>query len=105
MDKRESKLDRLLHSAAKANDAGMDEMPFGFDIRVLAHWRAEPSRDPAEVWKLVRLIRRIALSAAIAAALASTAAYWQLAQDDDFETASSNAYAIADNAIETGAFP
>lgn len=104
MNKGETKVARLLHAAARAEEAAPAEMPFGFETRVLAHWREARSLSRNELRDLVRVFRRIALIATIVIVSASSAAYWQFRQNDEWEESSANAYAIADNAIETGAF-
>ncbi len=104
MDKRDTKLDRLLRGAAASAETSLSEMPFGFETRVLAHWRAERSKNGTAFWEMARIFRRIALGAAIIALCASSAAYWQFEQNDELDEPASNAYAIADSAIEIGAF-
>ena len=104
MDKRDAKLDRLLRAAAAKTEVLTEEMPFGFDTRVLSHWRAQRTQNGAPFWEMALLFRRIALGAAVVALCASSAAYWQFSQNDELNESTANAYAIADSAIETGAF-
>ncbi len=101
---REPDLQRLFRAAAEAPDHDPAEMPFGFDTRVLAHWRAQRSGDGAEQWDLARLVRRIALGAVLVTACAGSAAWWQVQENDELDSPTSNAYAIADSAIAAGSW-
>ena len=51
------KIDRLLRSAAQAGEEVPAEMPFGFDTRVVALWRAGSSKGNG----VVQLLRRVAV--------------------------------------------
>jgi two-component sensor histidine kinase len=105
MPKRDPHLDRLLRAAAQHDDAAPAEMPYGFDTRVVALARAHRlASGDTSAWEIARLVRRIAVGAVIITAIASSAAYWQVSQNQDLTEPSSNAYAIADNAIETEFF-
>lgn len=98
------KLDRLLRAAARADDPPV-EMPFGFDTRVVALARAQAKRGEfGNGWELARLLRRVAVLAVVLTAVASSAAYWQLSENREIGEPLSNAYAIADNAIESEFF-
>jgi hypothetical protein len=99
----DSDLDRLLRSAARADEPAATP-PFGFDTRVVANWRAS-TRDAARSGgELTRLVRRIVIAAAFVTVFSGVGAYWQLSENDETADASTNAYAIADTAIETGVF-
>lgn len=102
MKPRDAELDRLLRAASKAEGVPAPEMPFGFDTRIVAQWRAQPVNF--EFRDVGRLVRRIAAVAVLVTAFAAAGTYWQLENDDDDELVSplTNAYAIADNAIEAG---
>ncbi len=102
MEPREAELHRLLRAASKVDDASPPEMPFGFDTRVVARWRAQPANF--EFGDVGRLVRRIAAVAMLVTAFAAAGTYWQLENDDDddFVSPLTNAYAIADSAIEAG---
>ena len=98
-------LDRLLRAAAQAAKAPA-EMPYGFDTRVVALARARAAnRETEPGWELAGLLRRVALAAVVITAFASSAAYWQLSENSEIAEPLSNAYAIADNAIEAEFFP
>ena len=94
----ERKLERLLRAAAAAPNEQPPAMPFGFDTRVLAHWRASADRDLG----VARLLRRIVLMSLGVILIASAGAYRELSQDDPAEFLSDED-AIADSAIG-GAF-
>ncbi len=96
MREADDKLERLFR-AARNSEAPAAEAPFGFDVRIVALARERRSAAP----ELLTLVRRIAVVAAIVTVLAGSAAYWELADDQDAET---NVYAIADTAIEAGVF-
>ena len=97
---RDPDLDRLFRAAASAPNESSNEMPFGFDTRVLANWRAQPGRGN-DLWQFARVFRRVAVSAVTVAICAGSAAWWQFRENDDLDSPTANAYAIADSAIET----
>ncbi len=101
---RDSDLDRLMRSAASAPNESSAEMPFGFDTRVLANSRAQRTGNSGDLWGFGRLFRRIALSAVAVTILAGSAAWWQVRENDDLDYPTTNAYAIADTAIEAGSW-
>ena len=102
MAKSDSELNRLFRAAAGRPEPA-PEMPFGFDTRVVALFRAAGSH--VENGQIAGLLRRVALFATIVLACASSAAYWQFTQNDELGESFSNTYAIADNAIEATVFP
>ena len=104
MDKREEQVDRLLRAAAAVPESVPTEVPFGFDTRVIATWRADRRNGGADGWEFARVFRRVAVSAAFIIVVATGAAIWQFQQDDDLDDLNGNAYAIADTVIEAGAF-
>jgi len=91
-------IDRLLRSAAQADEEVPAEMPFGFDTRVVALWRAGL---PNENNGLVRLLRRVAVLAVAVIAISSAAAVYELKQESSGDELFTNTYAIADSAIES----
>ena len=104
MSKRDPDLDRLLSAAAQHVPAP-SEMPFGFDTRVVAIAREQRRGGETNGGReLARFLRRVALAAVFVTALASSAAYWQLSENEAASEPMSNAYAIADNAIESEFF-
>ena len=88
-------LDKLLRSAARVKDDAPAEMPFGFDMRVVAL-----SRKNGNGAAFGALLRRVALVAAAVIVFASAGAYLEFNQNSDAIAASGNEYAIADSAIQ-----
>ncbi len=103
MDRGDSELDRLLRAAAERGEDPPVEVPFGFDTRVVALWHSQNGHQAADAWALARLVRRVAALAVAVIALASAGTYWQFRQNEALGEPFANEYAIADNAIETGA--
>lgn len=105
MKPRDLELGRLLRAAAKESDASPAEMPFGFDTRVVARWRGQAAEAGASTREFARLLRRVAMVAVVVTAFAAAGSYWELDGGDDDELGSplTDAYTIADNAIDTGA--
>ncbi|MDQ6654509.1 MAG: hypothetical protein M3Y80_01665 [Verrucomicrobiota bacterium] len=95
-------IERLLRAARSAADGSAPEMPFGFDTRVLARARGEERHTVA--WQLAPILRRVAFAATVVTACAGAAAYWQMSENDDLGEPLTNAYAIADNAIDLEVF-
>ena len=92
------KLARLLRSAAKSHEGGPNDAPFGFDTRVVALWREVLPNDNNEI---ARLLRRVAALAAVVIAISSAAVVYELNQESAADELFTNAYAIADSAIQT----
>ncbi len=84
-------IERLLRSAATVRPEPGAEMPFGFDTRVLAQWRAGLAADPAAI---VQMLRRVVSMAVALIILASAGAYREWRLDDP-----SDDYALTDSAI------
>jgi hypothetical protein len=103
MKQREADLDRLLRSAAKADEAVTEGPPYGFETRLISLWRAgQAPRD--EVADLTRFLRRTGLIAFAVVTLASTAAYQQFSDNAERAIPQNNEYAIADAEIQTQFF-
>jgi hypothetical protein len=98
MSQADSKIDRLLRSAAQGNEDDSPAAPFGFDTRVVALWRAE---RPANSNGLARLLRRVAFTAASVIVVSSAAALYEINQERDAGEPFANEFAIADNAIQS----
>jgi hypothetical protein len=92
-------LDRLLKSAsaARTGEGEPMEMPFGFDTRVVALWRANGN---GAFRGLSDLIRRVALVASAVIVVASAGVYYQVNQNRDLSEPSANEFAIADSLIQ-----
>ena len=100
MKELEANLDRLLRSAANAPAPSTQELPYGFETRVLALWRAACGRtNDAE--ELTRFLRRIGAVALAVLALASAGAYRQFQENEGRLAPQTNEYAIADSAIQS----
>jgi hypothetical protein len=90
------KIDRLLRSAAKMGEEHPAAMPFGFDTRVVALWRAAlPTGDG-----LMQLLRRVALLSAAVIVVSTVAAVREVNQSREIRGSLTNELAIADSAIQ-----
>lgn len=96
MKSSDQQLERLLRAAAEATGESPHEMPFGFDTRVLARWRAGLNRDFVDIG---HLLRRVVLLSLAVIALASAGTYHELRQSDDAGELLTDEYGIADSAI------
>jgi hypothetical protein len=92
-------VERLLKSAAAAGGNEEVEMPFGFDTRVVALWRAA-AHGNGIARGLSGLIRQVALVATAVIVAASAAVYYQINQSRDLNEPSANEFAIADSVIQ-----
>ncbi|MEP6823136.1 MAG: hypothetical protein ABI946_12400 [Chthoniobacterales bacterium] len=104
MAKLDRELNRLLANAARVPDNASTEMPFGFDTRIVALAKEKRSAEGRESRQLNTFLHRMALAAVMVTAFASSAAYWQMSQNEDATEPLSNAYAIADTAIDADFF-
>jgi len=95
-------LQRLLRAAAETVSDQADEMPFGFETRVLAHWRAGLASDFVDVG---RLLRRVVLLSLAVIALAGAGTYHELRQSDDPDEPNEDEYTIVDSAIGSALEP
>lgn len=95
----DSNLDRLLRSAARSEEPAT-AAPFGFDTRVVALMRAARGEGSSVLQEFARVVHRIAVVAVVVTAFAGVGAYWQLAENEDEAEPLTNAYAIADTAID-----
>jgi hypothetical protein len=90
-------LDRLLRSAAQATAGEVPaEMPFGFDTRVIALWRALGAKPNG----VAPLLRRVALLSAAVIAISTLAAVREIKQSREQYNDFTNEFAIADTAIQ-----
>jgi hypothetical protein len=88
-------IDRLLRSAGQAApDNVQAEMPFGFDTRVIALWRA--AKKPNGV---TSLLRRVALVSAGVIVISTLAALREARQNREQFHDLTNGFAIADTVI------
>jgi len=93
---KEHEIDRLLRSAAKTGDEAPAEMPFGFDTRVVALWRALGVKPNG----IASLLRRVALLSAAVIAISTLVAVRELQQSREQSNDFTNEFAIADTAIQ-----
>ena len=89
-------LDRLLRSAAQAEEGAPAAMPFGFDTRVVALWRAGTSRANG----VVQLLRRVAVLSIAIIVISTIAAIREANQSREIRESFANEFAIADSAIQ-----
>jgi hypothetical protein len=90
------KIDRLLRSAALAGEDAPAAMPFGFDTRVVALWRAALPTGNG----VMRLLRRVAVLSAAVIVVSTIAAVREANQSREISESLTNEFAIADSAIQ-----
>jgi hypothetical protein len=93
---KDHKIDRLLRSAAQGAHPVPAEMPFGFDTRVVALWRASGAMPNG----IASLLRRVALLSAVVIAISTLAAVREIKQSRELYNDFANEFAIADTAIQ-----
>jgi hypothetical protein len=92
---KDHEIDRLLRSAAQAApDDVPAEMPFGFDTRVVALWRAATKPNG-----VTSLLRRVALVSAGVIVISTLAALREARESQEQFHDLTNGFAIADTAI------
>ena len=93
---KKDEIDRLLRSAAKIGEEHPAAMPFGFDTRVVALWRATlPMGDG-----VMQLLRRVAVLSAAVIVVSTVAAIREASQNREIRESLANEFAIADSAIQ-----
>ena len=98
MNDLDKKIDRLLRSAAEAREGVPATMPFGFDTRVAALWRAQ---EETTAIGLMHLIRAVALIAVAVIAIAAAGTYREATATSETDEPFANEYVIADSTIQT----
>ena len=93
---KDEKIDRLLRSAAQVRKETEAAMPFGFDTRVVALWRAAVPRLNG----VTSLVRRVALLSAAVIVISTIAAVLEASQSCEIGESFMNEFAIADSAIQ-----
>jgi hypothetical protein len=94
--KDDQKIHRLLRSAAQTREDAEAAMPFGFDTRVIALWRAvRPTANG-----VVSLVRRVALVSAAVIVISTFAVVREANQSREIGESFANEFAIADTAIQ-----
>jgi hypothetical protein len=97
MNYRNQKIDRLLRSATQAGEERPAAMPFGFDTRVVALWRAAMPKPNG----VTSLLRGIALLSAAVIVISTLATVREARQSrEQFGDSLTNEFAIADSAIQ-----
>ena len=89
-------IDRLLQSAAQADDEVPPAMPFGFDTRVVALWRAALPTGAG----VTQLLRRVAVLSAAVIVVSTIGAVREANQSREIRESFANEFAIADSAIQ-----
>ena len=90
------KIDRLLRSASRAREETAATMPFGFDTRVVALWRAAAPRLNG----VASIVRRVAVLSAAVIVISTIAAIREASQNREISESFTNEFAIADSAIQ-----
>jgi hypothetical protein len=93
---KDHKISRLLRSAPQAGEDIPAAMPFGFDTRVVALWRAAMPKANG----LMPLLRRTALISAVVIVISTIAAIREANQSREIGESFTNEFAIADSAIQ-----
>ena len=86
----------LLRSAAKMGEEHPVAMPFGFDTRVIALWRAALPTGNG----VMQLLRRVAVLSVAAVIISTLAAVGEARQSRQQYSELTNEFAIADRAIQ-----
>jgi hypothetical protein len=89
-------IDRLLQSAAQAEEKVPAAMPFGFDTRVVALWRSSTPKTNG----VMQLVRRVALLSIAVIVISTVAAIREANQSREIRESFTNEFAIADSAIQ-----
>ena len=90
------KIDRLLRSAAQRGETDPAAMPYGFDTRVVALWRATLPMGNG----VMQLLRRVAVLSAAVIVVSTIAAVREANQSREIRGSLTNEFAIADSAIQ-----
>ncbi len=89
-------IDRLLKSAAQGDEEIPAAMPFGFDTRVVALWRAGIPKANG----VMQLLRRVAVLSIAVIVISTIAAIREANQSREIRESLTNEFAIADSAIQ-----
>jgi len=89
-------IDRLLQSAAQADEEIPAAMPCGFDTRVVALWRAGMPKANG----VMQLLRRVAVLSLAVIVISTIAAIREANQSREIRESFTNEFAIADSAIQ-----
>ena len=89
-------IDRLLQSAAQADEEDPSAMPFGFDTRVVALWRSSTPKTNG----VMQLLQRVAVLSIAVIVISTIAAIREANQSREIRESFANEFAIADSAIQ-----
>ena len=89
-------VDRLLRSAAQVEKEVPVALPFGFDTRVVALWRAGMPKANG----VMQLLRRVAVLSMAVIVISTVAAIREANQSREIRESFANEFAIADSAIQ-----
>ena len=89
-------IDRLFRSAAQGNEEVPAAMPFAFDTRVIALWRAGAPMTNG----VMQLLRRVAMLSIAVIVISTIAAVREANQSREIRESFANEFAIADSAIQ-----
>jgi hypothetical protein len=89
-------IDRLLRSAAQTGEESPVAMPFGFDTRVVALWRAAGAKTNG----VMQLLRSVAVLSVAVIVISTIAAVHEANQGREIRESLTNEFAIADSAIQ-----
>jgi hypothetical protein len=93
---KKEQIDWLLRSAAQGDAEVPAEMPFGFDTRVVALWRAGAPKANG----VMQLLRRVAVLSIAVIVISTIAAIREANQSREIRESFANEFAIADSAIQ-----
>lgn len=93
---KDEKIDRLLRAAAQEREQTQAAIPFGFDTRVVALWRAAAPKANG----VMSLVRRVALLSTAVIVISTIAAVREANQSREIGESFTNEFAIADSAIQ-----
>jgi hypothetical protein len=89
-------VDRLLRSAAHTDEENRAAMPFGFDTRIVALWRASLPTGNG----VMQLLRRVAALSAAVIILSTIATVREANQSREIRESLTNEFGIADSVIQ-----
>ena len=93
---KDEKIDRLLRAAAQEREETQAAIPFGFDTRVVALWRAAAPKANG----VMSLVRRVALLSTAVIVISTIAAVREANQNREIGESLTNEFTIADSAIQ-----
>lgn len=93
---KDEQINRLLRCAAQSDEEPPAAMPFGFDTRVVALWRAGAPMTNG----VMRLLRRVAVLSLAVIIVSTIAAVREANQNREIRESLTNEFAIADSAIQ-----